>query len=552
MTVTGRDERFRRLYAEEAVHRLSRLSSGALELESARGGGPVDAELVDAMFRDAHSLKGGAAVVGLDEASRVAHALEDVLEALRSGIKAPTAGLVDALLEAVDAFPALLDGADGAGIVARLVAALDEPQERVVALPEVWRGSAVPAVPRRDPEPDIVRVPRRRLDALSRLAEASAAAQQRLARALADRADVDAGQIGEFRQLAQLLGELQEQAVRTRMVPVASVLEPVRRTVRDLARAVGKHARWELRGGETELDRGVLEQLADPLLHLVRNAVDHGLEHPDERRGAGKPPVGTVELTARQRGPEVVLALRHDGRGIDIERVLVEAGARGLDTAGLSPADAVSLVFTSGLSTAAAVTALSGRGVGLDVVSAVLRRVRGRVEVRSRRGEGTEFRLVVPLTLAVLPCLLAEAAGQRVAVPLQAVVTALPPASSPYGWDTVRVDGRMLPRCALAAALGLDPAPTPAAGGGAAALVLSDGARRHAFTVDRLAGTRDVVVRGLSPLLPRLPAVAGASVEPDGSILVVLDPGGLVDRAERLPGLADHTQSRQRPSNRTS
>jgi two-component system chemotaxis sensor kinase CheA len=317
------------------------------------------------------------------------------------------------------------------------------------------------------------------------------------------------------------------------MVPFGTIAEPLRRASRDLARSLGKSVELELRGQETELDRGVLEQVADPLLHLVRNAIDHGIEPPETRRAAGKPAQGTVRVHATQLGSEVEVTVADDGRGIDLERVRERAGASGDSLDGVDDAEALYAIFRSGLSTAAAVSDVSGRGVGLDVVRTSLAAVRGRVEVHSEPGAGSEFRLSVPITLAVLPCLLVEAAGRRLAVPMHSVVSA-----EAAGWAedwvegqvVIRVRDQILPVSDLAVTLG---------GGGAAgapaadrpAVVVASMTRRHAFRVDALLGRRNLVVKDLGRLLPRLSLLAGAALEPDGSILLVLDVSGLVDRA---------------------
>lgn len=505
MTATGHDGRFRRLYAREAGPRLARLGGWTLQLE--RDG--TDPRLVEEMFRDAHSLKGGALVVGLPAVAEVAHALEDVLDALRSGTARPTPSVIDALLAALDAFPALLDsGDDGAAdrLAARLRAELSA--DAAVTLP------AAPAEPRPDApesgEDTVLRVPIARLERLGSLADAAVAAQRRLAGALTE---AGVGELDELDELEAALGQLRDQTLRTRMVPLAAVLEPLSRMVRETARSLGKQVRYELHGGDIELDLGVLRMLVDPVLHLIRNAVDHGIEPPDERAAAGKDAVGTIRLTALQRGREVVLTFTDDGRGVDVDRVRARAGAQGRDTGALSDGETVALVFASGLSTADAVTQMSGRGVGLDVVNDVARRIHGRVEVRSTRDEGTEFRLTVPLTLAGLPCWLLEAGSRTFALPLPAVTAVLPAGLGP-GVPT-----------RLSAILGLEDS-----GGAGLDVVVADGERTAVLCVDRLGPQRDVVLRGLSPLLPPLDIVAGVTTDSRGTVLVVLDPAGLLDR----------------------
>ena len=532
-------EQFRKLFAEEATTRLSRLSEQLLQLES-RGSDP---ELVTSIFRDAHTLKGGSAMVGLPDVRRVAHAMEEVLEPIRSGDRTADAALIDALLAAVDGIrdlvPLTVAGGDGSAIAEVLEATLldaaagarkptSPPAPTSTSAPAPDPGPApTPAAPVGDAT---LRVPVERVDELVRLVGEAAAGVLRVGRLLTERLDVDAFSLSELRDLSRVINTLQERTMRARMVPVATMVEPLHRAVRDAARATGKEVRWEARGTDTELDRNVLEQIADPLMHLVRNAVDHGLELPAERVAAGKPAAGVVRFHAMQLGSEVIVAISDDGRGIDVERVRAKAITAGRAGAGdLSDEDALDLIFAPGLSTADEVSELSGRGVGLDVVRTNLDALRGRVEVRTTPGQGSEFRVRVPITLAVLPCLLVSAADQAYAIPMHSVSIALAgrdiESATVAGRPVLVLDGEPVPLSSLAATLGTGPATE------GPAVVLTGLATRHAFQVDELLGQRDVVVKGLGRLVPRLPSVAGASVETDGSILLVLDPVGVVDHA---------------------
>jgi two-component system chemotaxis sensor kinase CheA len=338
--------------------------------------------------------------------------------------------------------------------------------------------------------------------------------------------------VDEYRELARVLHELQERTMRARMVSVGTVAGPLRRAVRDIARASGKQVRWELDGEDTELDRHVLEQLREPLVALVRNAADHGIEPPGERAERGKPEEAVVRVQAGQVGADVIIAVSDDGRGIDVERVSASAGRR------LSDSDALGAIFEPGLSTAERVSGVSGRGVGLDAVRSAVDELRGRVEVRTRSGRGTEFRIRVPMTLAVVRCLLVRAGTDRYALPMHSTTTALPaPAGAVVaaeGRNALLVEGDAIGFADLSAVLG---APRQAASGRRTAVVLTTATGRYAFGVDELVGQRDVVVKDLGRFLPRLPLVAGASVEPDGGIMLVLDPDGLVAAARSAPQL---------------
>jgi two-component system chemotaxis sensor kinase CheA len=317
------------------------------------------------------------------------------------------------------------------------------------------------------------------------------------------------------------------------------VTDRLHRAVRDLSRTLGKDVRWEVEGEQTELERNVLHQLSDSLLHVVRNAVDHGIESPEERLAAGKPTYGTVRLHAAQLGSEVIISVADDGRGIDVDAVRAKAATSGIETEGLTDAEALQLVFHSGVSTARLLSEISGRGVGLDVVQASVEAVRGRVEITSEHGAGTVMRLVVPITLAVLPCLLAEAGGQRFALPLHRVVVVQAPQVARFhgeGRVVLWLDGEPIPVTSLAESLGL-----PEERGASGPIIVVRGVvHSQGFQVDALAGHRDAVVKGVSAVLPRIDVVAGTSVEPDGSVLIVLDPPGLVDHAR-------HTAVRRRP-----
>ena len=545
--MSGVDQRpFRALFTEEAHVRLSRLGELVLELEASKGG----EEITRSIFREVHTLKGSAAVVGFDDVSKVAHGLEEAIQSVRSGAAQVTSELVDNLLLGLDRLSAMIGTGEPAPPLAAPAAAALAP-----AAPTAGRAPA--AEPRPAPMPATlapvspppvavpaessggsVMVPIERMDELVRLVGESATAHLRLGRALAERFGVEPASIPEVSQLARVLTELQERTMQARMVPVATITDQLHRGLRDLARSLGKSVAWEVRGTDTELDRGVLQQLSESLLHLVRNAVDHGIETPDERQATGKPREAKIRLHAMQLGSEVIIAVSDDGRGIDIGRVRTQAARQGVDVGELTDEEALQLVFRSGLSTATFVSDVSGRGVGLDVVKAGVEAVRGRVEVRTVAGAGTEFRLIVPVTLAVAPCLVVEAGGQRFALPLHSVVLAraVDAGSTVHaeGRPAVWVDGKPVSISSLAGTLGLPPG-TDTAG---YLVVVAGTTRRHAFQVDALVGQHDVVVKGLGRLVPRIDVVSAASVEPDGGILLVLDAPGLIERGRRMRPVA--------------
>jgi two-component system chemotaxis sensor kinase CheA len=678
-TSAEQKEKIRRLFAAESATRLDGLAMRLLELE--RVG--QDAELVEEIFREAHTLKGSASIVGFPNVTKVAHAIEDLLEELRSGRRQATPDLVDAVLSAVDGLrsmiPRIMEGNDCGPEAADLVrsilatqlgadpeaqvagtgpdAVIDAPDPEIdapdpemgAAEPEAgadapdgplgetapreaadqaeaasaeaasgdgsgaggehgdgdslgegpdlqpgeaiifkrgpgglvaWSGpedapdDAAPADSDVTPEPgestpaaesapepsvpepvedserkdrrsgrrdrrrsdsgswdETVRVPVDRLDRFVRQIGETAAAHLRLSRALVERFGSAAADLEEVHTLARSVNELQESAMQARMVPVETITGQLHRAVRDLARKLGKRVRWEEDGTDTELDRNVLEQLSGPLMHLVRNAVDHGLEDPADRQAAGKSPIGRVWLRAAQLGSDVVVTVADDGRGVNVDRVRAVARAQGKDALIDDDSAALEAIFGSGISTAEQVSDVSGRGVGLDVVRANVEAIRGRVEVRSTPGRGTEFRIVVPITLAVMRCLLVETAGSIYALPMHSIelVRHASPAeaSRSDGRTVLWIKDEPVPLADLGALLG--GAPYPDRSG--PAVIINSLFGRYAFRVDRLVAQRDLVIKGLGRLIPRLGLVAGASVEPDGSVLLVLDAAGMIEQA---------------------
>jgi len=502
VAVTGHERRFRELFAQEGRRRLRSLAEAALLLEAPSGDPAAARELVDAMFRDAHSLKGGAAVVGLTDLCRVAHALEDVLETLRHRPAGVDPGLVDRLLAAVDVCGELLEGA------------LADPEA-----PEAGTAAAAPAPPRTAGPARTGPLP---ADRLVRLVARATGAQHRLGTALAE-AGLDHHGLDPLRELSQVLAELADGSVRARSVPVAEAAGALHRGVRATARALGRQARWELAGGDTRADAAVLDQLADPLLQLVSNAVAHGIEAPDVRAGAGKPEEGVVRLEAGRRGAELWLVLRDDGRGLDLDALRALGARRGRAAAELDTDGLLSLIFEPGVTTASSLSHVAGRGVGLDVVVRAVNGLRGRISVTTEAGRGTEFRIVVPASLEVVSCLVVQAGGVALGLPLHAVDAVVEvPAERP---GTVRPRGAAVPCAPLDQVVGF---PGSAQG---PAVVVRDGDDVHAFRVAGLVGRRDLVVTGLGPPVPPQELVTGASPQPDGSVVLVLDPRPLVRAA---------------------
>ncbi len=335
-------------------------------------------------------------------------------------------------------------------------------------------------------------------------------------------------------QLQQASSGLDEEVRRARTLPFAEGCAGLERTVRDVARSQGVQARLEVRGGAQELDRSLLQGLREPLLHLVRNAVSHGVETPEERLAAGKPQEGRITLSVQLRAGRVEVVAEDDGRGLDLESIRARARARGQAVAG--DASDARLIFQPGFSTVAQVTAVSGRGVGLDVVRTQVEALRGSVEVDSVPGQGTRFTLDVPLTLSTLRVLLVSAGGQTFAVAGESVARLLRLAPG----DVRTVEGHpvwaapdaLVPLTPLSTVLGLPASPPRPR---LSAVVLASGDARAVFVVDEVVAEQEVLVRGLGPRIRRARHVTGMAVRPDGHMALLLNTASLVRAAEGRP-----------------
>ncbi len=325
--------------------------------------------------------------------------------------------------------------------------------------------------------------------------------------------------------------DLQEAVMSVRMLPVEFVFSRFPRMVRDLAARLNKKVNLRTSGEGTELDKGVIERIVDPLVHLVRNSVDHGLETPEEREAAGKDPVGTVELDASHQGGHIVIEITDDGRGLNRERILRKAMERGLNAhEGMPDSDVWQLIFHPGLSTADQITDVSGRGVGMDVVKSNITELGGEIDIESYPGEGTRVTIRLPLTLAILDGMTVAVGGETFVLPLGYVIEAMQPElqeiRSVHGTGKVlKVRGDYLPLVNLAEFYRLGDARLDE---NSLVVVVEGGGRKLALVVDELLGQQQVVVKNLEANYRRIPAVSGATILGDGRVALIVDIGGLV------------------------
>ncbi|WP_295376754.1 chemotaxis protein CheW [uncultured Pseudacidovorax sp.] len=619
------------IFVEEAREHLDAMESLLLALSPNR----VDGEMLNALFRAAHSIKGGAATFGLDEVAGLAHVAESLLDRLRDQRLALSADIVDALLVATDVMRAQIGAFEGqaavpapqveaaraqlsalAGLVAVPAPAawpapvaeapLATPPSAALPAPVVGAGEADEAAgplagegvafgffdDMPEPLAEAGPVPGSgagagAVPASSAMAESPAAApsaglpapstgpgaahaghESSSIRVSVDKVDQIINLVGELVIIQSMLAQhalgdtpqqverlrsgldlldrntrgLQEAAMAIRMMPISAVFSRFPRLARDLAQRLGKEVEIRLEGEGTELDKGLIERIVDPLTHLVRNSLDHGLELPAERVAAGKPAAGAITLSARHEGGSIVIEVADDGRGLDRERILAKARERGMAVPE-QPTDAQvwALIFEAGFSTAAAVTDVSGRGVGMDVVRRNIQALGGRVDIHSEKGRGTRIAVRLPLTLAILDGLSVACGGEVFIVPLAFIVESLraegDAVRSVAGAGRVlRIRGRYLPVVALHEVLGLPGGTPPGADG--IFIVLETEGQRIALFVDALLGQHQVVIKSLEANYRKVAGISGATIMGDGRVALILDAAGLGRQAAssvRLP-----------------
>ena len=560
-------------FRAEVEERLASLRASLLRLESH----PSPRQLVAGLFRDAHTVKGSARMLGLTGVVDVAHRAEDLLGALKDGRLAVRTDLVDVLLVATESIGRSLPGAAravSAEEVAAVVAALDSAcaGDDPVVVPRLAEDEAPDADDLRGRGGDSIRVPTRRVHDLvdvvgvaeldvrrvarqGRELATLAADHQRAARvvrqslegaqgdprvlealqsilSLGDRVGLAARELLARAEDGQSrLAEVRDGAMGLAMVPLGRVVTGFPALVRELCAPrtpedAAKDVALVLSGQDVELDTRVLDAVADALRHLVTNAVDHGCESPAERIAAGKPPQATVTVSARAAGSAVVIVVTDDGRGIDDDVLRAVAIERGVLPVGSTASGNAlwQVLFSAGFSTRDEVTQTSGRGVGLDVVRTVVEDLSGTIEVGSTTGRGTTFTISLPVTLGVLRCLLARVGEERYALPVTAVVETLGLASADRhevaGVQVLSRDGRSMPLVDLGRMLDV----TGERNARAAVVVQTTAAGDClALAVDELEGEMEVVVKELGTFLGRLPIVAGATIDSDGSVVLVLD-----------------------------
>lgn len=531
---------------------------------------PEDRAKLDSIFRFVHTVKGNCGFFDFPPMERLSHAAESALAEVRAGRRSADAPLVNGVLAIIDRIGRMTDQIEAGQVLTTigddlLIAMLENNADEAVRSHEIQAADNTPAKSStHSATPRTIRLPVELLDRVMSGVSDMVLARNDLARRLrvsGSEPTID----GPFERLSGILNDVREATTKMRMQRIEHLYNPVPRLVRDLSAELGKQVMVDLEGEDAEMDREMIEMIRDPLTHIIRNAIDHGIETPAERRAAGKHEIGLLSMTARQSGNRIAIAISDDGKGLDCARLGSKAVAAGLLTdsqvAGMSREDLYQLIFEPGLSTADKVSEVSGRGVGMDVVRANLDKIGGTITVRSTAGEGTVFILAIPLTLSIVAGLTVACNDQRFAVPRSYVEEIIHGSAESLEFsqlgdaDLVTFRGQRIPCLSLARVLNLRDSANLRAE--TLLLIRLGTGDLFALAVDRVFDHEDLVVKPLAPVIMATGIYAGTTLLDDGSPILMLDvqtiasQNGLVSEVRVRPShtgeIAQKSATRTRP-----
>ncbi len=532
------------LFLSDSAEELARLETEVLALEDRS----EDIPAIDSVFRIAHTLKGNAAIVGIEDFAALSHKLEDVLHAARSRQLAITGEVTTLVLTTVDGLRAMLSALRAGGsvdpirtkeIADALVACLSGPAPAPASAPAAEVPAPKPVEQPVDPnavEPRRVaglRVAMAKIDQLFDLASRAVVVQGQTGAALLRGAESTVDLYELHQKSERLLFEIQDWVIGARMIPMATFFGAHARTVRDAARSQRKRVRLRVEGDRVRVDTGIGESARDVLTHLLRNAIDHGIELPAVRAAAGKNPEGTIAIRAAQNGNQVVIQVADDGAGFNLGKIRARARMLGrADADLLSVEELHRMVFEPGFSTAEKITELSGRGVGMDVVKRSVEDLHGTVDVESVEGKGTTIELRLPLSLSVIEGFWVEAGGTEYVLPLDDVIECFDlPSARKIGGGVRMVELRGQPLACMY--LGEVLKSTVTSGQSRQIVVVKHRSTRVGLGVDAIRGERQTVIKPLGRLFRSVPGISGSTMRPDGSVAFVIDVSRLLRAAVR-------------------
>jgi two-component system, chemotaxis family, sensor kinase CheA len=529
---------YRELFISESREHLRSISELIVLLEKDAG----DREKIDSLFRAAHSIKGMASSMGFGDIAELAHKIEDLMDKVRKGIMAFAGGVADLLLDGADLLEAMIldveQGGTGNRDIGELVQKIGSytpVAAEIVASPAKPSQAEPPSPITADKKQEARQTVRVRTEVLDHLINTTGELITNKHRLMNVSQGIGSPNLNDaLSELSKLLRELYNEVINVRMMPVAMIIDRFPRMIRDLAKKGGKEVDFEIDGKEIELDRGILEELTDPLIHILRNAVDHGLETPAERLGCGKPAKGRISLTAQREKDQVIIVVEDDGKGMDPEKLIASAIDKGLLTPDkakqLSTHEALLLTCIPGFSTAKEVTDVSGRGVGMDAVRSTIQSLAGSLAIESEPGQGSRIILKLPLTITIINVLVAEVSSFSVAIPVTNILRTLELRrnliSEQGNQQSFSLDDEVIPLFGLNRILGASP--TPSRREFVSLFIAEIKGRKVGLAVDRFLGQQEVFTKPLKRPLAKLNGLAAGAILGDGKVIFILDVANLL------------------------
>jgi len=574
-------EQDKQLYLDfitEAKEHLDTIEPNIISLEE----NPRDKDIINAIFRPFHTIKGVSGFLGLDDINRLSHAAENMLDAARGNKFYMDKKAIDVILEVVDCLRAMIDDLAEEGRaghrfpVDELIKKIETIQEdrpkkigeilteKGVVSPEMIKDAL--AEQKEKPDKKIgeilitkhkvsskevtqalreqrgitptIKVDTRKLDNLIDMVGELVITQSIIRQNHVLNDIKDQKLVRDLSQLSRITTELQKTSMSLRMVPIEKTFQKMIRLVRDLSKKSGKKVQLIMHGEDTEIDRNMVEELYDPLVHMIRNAIDHGIEMPEDRKEKGKPETGTIELLAYHKGGNIVIEIKDDGQGLNKNKILKKAREKGLvsEEEELSETEIYQLIFKPGFSTAEKVTDVSGRGVGMDVVKKALEKLRGKVEIRTKIGKGTTFIIKLPLTLAIIDGIIVKVGKHRYILPTVAVQEVFRPAEQQYNTyaekgEMINIRNALFPLVRLHCLFNIEAKYTEP--WKALMVIVESEDEKKCLMVDEVLGKQEVVIKSLGEGIGRVKGIAGGAIMGDGKVGLILDVTGIFEMSEQ-------------------
>ena len=515
------DNNYREMYISEAQEHVETMNQALLKLEE----NPDGSENLDLIFRSAHTLKGMAATMGYEQTKELCRNIENVFDKIRKKESQLSTNLASALFKCIDVLQQMINDESKKIDIKSFLKMLENPDE--IEKQDNNESMYVTQLP-------TIRVKMSELDSLVNLIGELIISKMKLEKSVISN-DFAQSQ-HSLNELNRLVSDLQYQSLKLRLVPIETIFKRVARVVRDTSNTVEKKIELQMNGADIELDRTVLDSITEPLLHILRNCVDHGIEVSSERKKIGKPENGNIKLTAYNVADQIAIKIEDDGKGIDVEKLKAKAIEKGIisieeaDT--MSDEKAIDLLGTPGLSTANEITDISGRGVGMDVVINRVRDVGGNFEITTKKGEGTTMILTLPLSVSIIGGLLVNVSDEKYVVPLSTVITTIKADNSQiksiHGVEVIELQDKIIPLVRVDKILKLKPITKLENKNTTTIIIVEKGGKSYGLVVDSFERNQEIVVKKFSNTSDSTNAFTNATILPDGKVALILDPAIIV------------------------